>query len=53
MHGSHFSDESHGHQAVLEGVEEPAGFSYSTAKSARPETERKEQAQPNSLKRRL
>lgn len=30
-HGSHFSDESRGHQAVLEGVKEPAEFSYYTA----------------------
>lgn len=38
--GSPVPDESHDHQTVLEGVEEPAEFSYSTAKSARPETEK-------------
>lgn len=41
MHGSPFPNESHDHQTVLEGVEEPAEFSYSTMKSARPESERK------------
>lgn len=40
-HGSPFPDESHDHQTVLEGVEEPAEFSYSATKSARPETERR------------
>lgn len=42
MHHSPFPDESHDHQTVLERGKEPAEFSCS-AKSARPETERKEQ----------
>lgn len=40
-HGSPFPDEIHDHQTVLEGMEEPAEFSYSTTKNARPGTERK------------
>lgn len=40
MYGSPFPEESHDHQTVLEGAEDPAELSYYTAKSARPETER-------------
>lgn len=37
--GSPLLDKSFDHQAGLEGMEEPAEFSYSAAKSARPEGE--------------
>lgn len=45
-HGSHFSDESRGHQAVLEGVKEPAVFSYYTAECQARDRKKKSKHSP-------